>query len=138
MMRKKMTALLAALFVMAFAVGAQAMNTPAAMMGASQGMGMMQATQAPQAMGMHAMTPVEALASAANPKYPVGTQVILETDHMPGMQGAKGVVSGAYDTTLYAVGYTTSDGTQVKDHRWVIAEEIENTRREGRSRWAIR
>jgi hypothetical protein len=111
---------------MAFAAGAQAMNMPAVTPGASQGMGM-GATQAPQAMNMHAMTPVEALTPAANPKYPVGTQVILETDHMPGMQGAKGVVSGAYETTLYAVDYTTSAGTQVKDHRWVIAEEIENS-----------
>lgn len=43
------------------------------------------------------------------------------------MQGAEGVVSGAFDTTLYAVDYTAASGAKVENHRWVIAEEIENS-----------
>lgn len=75
--------------------------------------------------GDHAMTAVDDFKAAANPLYPVGTEVVIDTDHMPGMQGAKGVVSGAFDTTLYAVDYTDADGTAVKNHRWVVSEEIE-------------
>lgn len=71
-----------------------------------------------------AMTPVEDLTPSENPLFPVSTEVIVNTDHMSGMMGAKGVVSGAYDTTLYAVDYTDASGTEVKNHRWVIAEEI--------------
>ena len=74
-----------------------------------------------------AMTPVENLTPSENPMYPVGTEVIIETDHMSGMMGAKGIVAGAYDTTLYAVDYTDADGNEVTNHRWVITEEIENS-----------
>lgn len=76
-------------------------------------------------MGSHAMTAVDDFKAAVNPLYPVGTEVIIDTDHMPGMQGAKGVVSGAYDTMLYAVDYTDADGTAITNHRWVVSEEIE-------------
>jgi hypothetical protein len=123
-MRRRIMALLVALAVSAFAAGAQAMDMPA-VTEAPQGMDL-QATLGPQGMDMHAATPVDNLTPAANPKYPVGAQVVIETDHMPGMQGAKGVISGAYDTTLYAVDYTASDGTRIENHRWVVAEEIVN------------
>lgn len=78
-------------------------------------------------MPMMAMTPVENLTSSENPMYPAGTEVIIRTDHMPGMMGAKGIVSGAYDTTLYAVDYTDIDGNEVKNHRWIITEKIEDS-----------
>jgi hypothetical protein len=73
------------------------------------------------------MTPVEDLTVAEDPMYPVGAEVVIIADHMPGMMGAKGVVSGAFDTTLYAVDYTTADGKDVINHRWVISEEIEGS-----------
>ena len=76
------------------------------------------------AMEMHSMTPVDRLTPTVDPMYPVGAQVVIETDHMVAMMGARGVVSGAFDTTLYAVDYTASDGTEVKNHRWVVSEEI--------------
>lgn len=67
------------------------------------------------------------IASATDPKYPEGDSVVLAADHMPGMKGAKATVSGAYQTTAYAVSYTPTDGgAPVEDHKWVVQEELEN------------
>lgn len=65
---------------------------------------------------------------AANPKFPVGSEVILKADHMPGMDGARATVVGAYDETYtYSIDYTPVDGgDEVKDHRWVVQQEIED------------
>jgi hypothetical protein len=44
------------------------------------------------------------------------------------MYGAKATIVGAYDTTAYVVTYTpTTGGPIVKNHKWVIHEEIKNT-----------
>ncbi|MCM3443204.1 YdhK family protein [Metabacillus halosaccharovorans] len=68
----------------------------------------------------------EGLKEAENPTYKVGSQAILETDHMQGMKGAEATIAGAYDTEVYAVSYTpTTGGDQVENHKWVIHEEIE-------------
>ncbi|WP_251555059.1 YdhK family protein [Neobacillus muris] len=69
----------------------------------------------------------EGLAEAEIPKYPVGSEVVIHADHMPGMDNAEATVSGAFDTTVYSVTYTpTTGGEPVKNHKWVIHEEIEN------------
>ncbi len=71
--------------------------------------------------------PPKGIVSAADPTYPVGTKVRLTADHMPGMEGAEATVSGAFDTTTYAVSYTpTTGGDPVTDHRWVVHGELEN------------
>lgn len=68
----------------------------------------------------------EGLKKAENPKFPVGTKVMIQANHMAGMAGAKGEVIGAYDTTVYSVSYTPVHGGQkVTNHKWVIHEEIE-------------
>lgn len=65
------------------------------------------------------------LKEATNPTYPVGTKVHVTATHMDGMDGATGTVVGAYSTTVYAVDYTpTTGGDEVKDHKWVIQQEI--------------
>ncbi|ASK61341.1 hypothetical protein CFK37_03710 [Virgibacillus phasianinus] len=67
----------------------------------------------------------EGLAVAENPKYEVGSQATLTTDHMPGMKDADATIVGAYDTTAYVISYTpTTGGERVKNHKWVIQEEI--------------
>lgn len=67
------------------------------------------------------------LVEAQDPMYEVGSQAIIETDHMPGMQGAEATISGAYDTTVYTVSYTPEGGGDpVEDHKWVIHEELED------------
>ncbi|MCM3571255.1 YdhK family protein [Neobacillus mesonae] len=69
----------------------------------------------------------EGAAKAENPAYPVGTKVVIHANHMEGMNGAEAVVSGAFDTTVYSVTYTpTTGGNPVKNHKWVIHEEIKN------------
>lgn len=74
-------------------------------------------------------TSTDKLTKAESPKYEVGTKVIINTDHMEGMDGAEGTVSGVYDTTIYSVNYKSSDGEEVKNHKWVIKEELEDSKR---------
>jgi hypothetical protein len=69
----------------------------------------------------------EGIEPAADPTYPVGTTVTLTADHMPGMHGAQATVTGAFDTTAYAVTYTpTTGGEPVENHKWVVHEELED------------
>ena len=69
----------------------------------------------------------EGLKIADNPTYEVGSQAILETDHMEGMNGAEATIVGAYDTTAYTISYTPkSGGDRVENHKWVIQEEIKD------------
>lgn len=73
----------------------------------------------------------EGLKEEENPKYSVGSNAILETDHMPGMKGAEATIQGAYNTVVYTVTYTpVNGGEKVKNHKWVIHEELENPREE--------
>ncbi|KAB8138025.1 DUF1541 domain-containing protein [Gracilibacillus oryzae] len=69
----------------------------------------------------------EDLANAENPAYPVGSEAIINADHMGGMNGAVATIDGAYDTTVYTVTYTpTTGGKKVVGHKWIIQEEIKN------------
>lgn len=69
----------------------------------------------------------EGLKAAENPTYKVGSQAIIKADHMEGMNGAEATIVGAYDTIAYAVTYTpTTGGEPVKNHKWVIQEEIKD------------
>ncbi|WP_058308787.1 DUF1541 domain-containing protein [Gracilibacillus massiliensis] len=68
----------------------------------------------------------EDLQKASNPTYPEGGQAIIKADHMEGMNGAVATIVGAYDTTVYTISYTpTNGGEKVTDHKWVIHEELE-------------
>ncbi|ARD49659.1 YdhK family protein [Sporosarcina sp. P33] len=68
----------------------------------------------------------EGLQTAEDPAFPVGSKAVIETDHMPGMKGAEATIVGAYDTVAYVITYTLADGGEkVKDHKWVVHEEIE-------------
>ena len=69
----------------------------------------------------------EGLADAENPTFGVGSQAIMNADHMPGMDGAEATIVGAYDTTVYALSFTpTTGGEPVENHKWVIHEELED------------
>lgn len=64
---------------------------------------------------------------AVDPRFPVGTDVTVLADHMDGMEGATGTITGAYSTTTYSVSYTPTDGgAPVTDHRWVVQEELDS------------
>lgn len=61
------------------------------------------------------------------PTFEVGSQAIIEADHMEGMKGAEATIVLAADTTAYTVSYTpTTDGEKVSNHKWVVHEEIED------------
>ncbi|MCP3424459.1 YdhK family protein [Rothia sp. AR01] len=67
----------------------------------------------------------EGMTPAADPEYPVGSEVTLAADHMEGMDGAPATIVGAYDTYAYSVDYApTTGGDRVEDHRWVVQEEL--------------
>ncbi|MCJ7858675.1 YdhK family protein [Corynebacterium kalidii] len=67
----------------------------------------------------------EGIIEAADPTYPVGTDVVLTADHMAGMDGATATIAGAFDTYTYSVSYTPTDGgAPVVDHKWVVQEEL--------------
>src|SRR5699024_6126381 len=69
--------------------------------------------------------PPAGIEEAENPTHPVGTEVTLTADHMPGMDGATATIAGAFDTTTYSVSYTPTNGdAPVTDHRWVVHEEL--------------
>lgn len=69
----------------------------------------------------------DGLMSAENPKYEVGSKAMIESDHMKGMKGAEATIVGAYDTTVYTISYTpTNGGERVENHKWVIHEEIQD------------
>lgn len=63
---------------------------------------------------------------AENPKYEVGSTVMIQADHMEGMKGAEATIVGAFDTTVYEVSYQPTTGAErVENHKWVTQEEIE-------------
>lgn len=67
----------------------------------------------------------EGLQEAQSPTYAVGDTVLIETGHMPGMEGAEATIVGAFDTVAYEVSYDpTNGGERVENHKWVVQEEI--------------
>lgn len=69
----------------------------------------------------------EGLEEAENPTFEVGSQAIIQSDHMEGMNGAEATIVGAYNTTVYTVSYTpTTGGERVENHKWVIHEELQD------------
>lgn len=67
----------------------------------------------------------EEIADAGEEPLPVGTEVVLEADHMPGMEGATAVIESVEDTTVYIIDYQPTDGGEVvRNHKWVTGSEI--------------
>lgn len=57
--------------------------------------------------------------------YEQGDEVVLEADHMKGMEGATDTIDAAEDTTVYMVSYEyTESGEEVKNHKWVTEDEL--------------
>jgi hypothetical protein len=79
--------------------------------------------------GMHHKdggAPPKGIKKTSDPKFDVGDEVVLTAGHMPGMKNAPAKVTGAFDTTAYEISYTpTNGGKPVKNHKWVVHEELE-------------
>ncbi|RYI28449.1 DUF1541 domain-containing protein [Bacillus infantis] len=70
----------------------------------------------------------QSMKEAENPKYKVGSKVIIEEGHMPGMQGAEATVAAVYDTTVYTVSYDpVTGGDRIENHKWVVHEELQDS-----------
>lgn len=67
----------------------------------------------------------EEIKDASSKPYKPGDEVIVEADHMKGMEGAKAVIDSAKQTTVYMVNYTsTTTGEEITNHKWVIESEL--------------
>ncbi|MEK9197317.1 DUF1541 domain-containing protein [Ureibacillus sp. 179-F W5.1 NHS] len=68
----------------------------------------------------------EGLKEAENPKYPVGSTAIVNASHTDGMEGAVATIKAAYDTTVYSVSYTPTNGDPYEEnHKWFVEGELD-------------
>ena len=65
----------------------------------------------------------EELRGAGSERLADGTAVTIEADHMPGMKGAKGTIASSTTQTVYMVDYE-ADGMTMKNHKWVVEDEM--------------
>lgn len=69
----------------------------------------------------------EELPEARDQEEPLseGTEVTLEASHMEGMEGATATIDSAEETTVYMLDYQPTDGGEmVRNHKWVIEDEL--------------
>lgn len=52
------------------------------------------------------------------------TEVVLDADHMAGMDGAEATIDSSTDETVYMVDLTM-DGMKMTNHKWVVESEIQ-------------
>lgn len=68
----------------------------------------------------------EGMKEAQNAKFKVGDEVIVNAEHEEGMKGAVGTVIGAFDTIVYSISYTPTQGDfREENHKWVVQEELQ-------------
>lgn len=54
-----------------------------------------------------------------------GTEVIIDADHMEGMEGATAEIDSSEGTTVYMVDFIpVNDGEEVTNHKWVTESEL--------------
>ena len=53
-----------------------------------------------------------------------GTEVVLDADHMPGMDGAEATIDSSTEETVYMVD-VTMDGMRMTNHKWIVESEIQ-------------
>lgn len=67
----------------------------------------------------------EEIENAEEQPYGQGNVVVLNTDHMEGMEGATATIDSAGVTTVYMVSYEDAEtGEEVTNHKWVTEEEL--------------
>ena len=70
--------------------------------------------------------PPEGIQQATNPRYEVGERVILQADHMPGMDGAEATIDSSTDEVVYMVDFAMG-GMDMTNHKWVVESEMQPT-----------
>lgn len=67
----------------------------------------------------------EEIKDASDAPYKPGDEVIVDADHMDGMEGATAIIDSAEQTTVYMVDFTpTTGGEKVTNHQWVTESEL--------------
>ncbi|WP_054024826.1 YdhK family protein [Bacillus sp. FJAT-28004] len=67
----------------------------------------------------------EEIKDAGDKPYKSGAEVVLQADHMEGMNGATATIDSAEQTTVYMFDYVpTSGGEKMKNHKWVTESEL--------------
>lgn len=66
----------------------------------------------------------EELENPGNAPLEEGTEVVLDADHMAGMDGAEATIDSSTDETVYMVDFTM-DGMKMTNHKWVVESEIQ-------------
>lgn len=66
----------------------------------------------------------EELEDPAEPPLEEGTQVVLDAEHMAGMDGAEATIESSTDETVYMVDLEMN-GMEMTNHKWVVDSEIQ-------------
>ena len=66
----------------------------------------------------------EELVDPGEAPLPGGTEVVLNAEHMPGMQGATATIDYSTQETVYMVDIDTGEMTMI-NHKWVTESEIQ-------------
>lgn len=66
----------------------------------------------------------EELEDPGEAPLPAGTEVVLNADHMPGMEGAEATIESSTEETVYMVD-TTIDGMEMTNHKWFVESELQ-------------
>lgn len=66
----------------------------------------------------------EELEAATSVPLEAGDEAVFLADHMEGMSGAAATIDSAEQTTVYMVDFTTADGQEVTNHKWVTESEL--------------
>lgn len=67
----------------------------------------------------------EEIENPSEESYKPGDQVVLNAEHMKGMDGATATIVTANQTTVYMVDYTDKEtGEKITNHMWVTEDEL--------------
>jgi len=67
----------------------------------------------------------EEIENPSEESYKPGDEVVLNAEHMSGMDGATATIDTAEQTTVYMVDYTDEEtGEQITNHMWVTEDEL--------------
>lgn len=68
----------------------------------------------------------EEIVDAGDEPLKVGDKVVTVADHMKGMENAEVTIDSVKPTTVYMIDYnSTTDNEEVKNHKWVVEDELE-------------
>jgi hypothetical protein len=66
----------------------------------------------------------EEIQDAGDEPFKPGSEVKVNAEHMEGMEGVTAEIDSAEATTVYMVDFTTTNGEEVTNHKWVTESEL--------------